>query len=522
MQSKEGSHGSLKFLVLAFCILVATFHIGSALAGKPLFRASHLGTALEYGHGSISLFRPIMVGFNATGTPTALEFPIWQAVVGLVFKIFGTNWYGWANLVSLTFFATALWPFFQLARQYVGERAAWWSLIFFIAEPLIVINAGEGATDGFSLVTIVWFLFFADKMIRSGKLAWWIPTALFAACGAVSKLPFFMSAGLCSIFLLLLNGIRTKKPWILLATSGLFAAIVFFAWTKYTSRLSAEAVFPFEELRLDQSASMRFWYFGDLHFRLQPGPWIKGGWRFLHGTMGALPVVALFAWSLLQKGNRFAKLWLVATFLTTLVITHLVLEHWHYYLMCCPAVALLCGATLERWESRLSGEFAWPILSIALAGFVLVGSAIDGVISMKLAIDFDSYTAEKSRIIHDHTSPEDKLIIYDAGFHPWGGEPLFRSERNGLTVAFLNTKTDDPNVTGLVELFEEEKNLNRLRLLGYNKLVLISESPVQFAAQAINPGSKRTRFYYPTSISPKIDALPVIYKTEDIEIKQIP
>jgi hypothetical protein len=522
MQSKEVSTRYLKLLVLSLCILVAAFHLGSALAGKPLFRASHLGTALEYGRGSINLFRPIMIGFNATGTPTALEFPLWQAAAGLVFKVFHSSWYGWANVVSLLFFATALWPFFQLARQYAGERAAWWSLIFFLAEPLIVINAGEAATDGFSLVTIIWFLFFADKMIRSGELKWWIPTALFAACSAVSKLPFFMSAGLCSIFILLLNGVRAKKPWILLAGAGLFAAIVFGAWTHYTSRLAAEAVFPFEELRLDQSPSMRFWYFGDLHLRLSPGPWIKGGWRLLHGTLGALPVIALFAWSLLRPGNWLPKLWLLATFLTTLVFTHLVLEHWHYYLMCCPAVALLCGATLERWEGCLAGEFARPRLAIALVGVVLVGSAVDGIISMKIAIDYDSYTKDMSQIIHDHTRPEDKLIIYDAGFHPWGGETLFRSERQGLSVAFFNTSPSDPNVTGLVELLNEEKNLNRLKSLGYTKLVLISESPVQFAAQAINPGSKRTRFYYPKSISPKVDAWPVVYQTEDILIKEIP
>ena len=490
--------------------------------GRPLYRASHLGTALEYAHGSINLFRPIIVGFNATNTPTALEFPIWQAAAGLIFKIFGTNWYGWANVVSLLFFATALWPFFQLARRYLSERAAWWSLVFFVAEPLIVINSGEASTDGFSLVTVVWFLFFADRMIRSGDARWWIPTALMAACSAVTKLPFFMSAGICSVFILLLNGVRAKKPWILLASAGLFAAMIFSAWTHYTTRLAAEAVFPFEELRLDQNPSIRYWYFGNLHLRLSPGPWIKGGWRFLHGTLGALPVIALFGFSLLRPGNWFPKLWLLATFLTTLVFTHLVLEHWHYYLMCCPAVALLCGATLERWEFCLAAEFARPRLSIALAGIVFVGSAIDGVIATKIAVDYDSFTREMSVVIHEHTRPEDKLIVYDCGYHPWGGESLFRSDRQGLAVAFFNTDPEDPKVTGLVELLNDDKNLNRLKALGFNKLVLISESPTQFAAQAINPGSKRTRFFYPESVSPKVDAWPVVFQNKDILIKDIP
>jgi len=522
MQSKEVSLRSLKLLVLILCILVAGFHIGSALVGKPLFRANHLGTALEYAHGPINLLRPIIVGFNATGTPTALEFPLWQAAAGLVFKVFGISWYGWANVVSLFFFATALWPFFQLARQYAGERAAWWSLVFFIAEPLIVINAGEAATDGFSLVTTIWFLFFADRMVRSGELKWWIPTAFFAALSAVSKLPFFMATGLCSIFILLINGIRAKKPWLLLASSGFFAAVVFSVWTHYTASLASQAVFPFEELRLDHSPYLKYWYFGDWHLRLNPRPWIRGGWRFLHGTMGTLPVMALFMAAFLRRGNWLPKLWLTATFVTIFIFANVVLVHWHYYLMCCPAVALLCGTTLERWESCLAGEFARPRLSVALAGLVLIGSAVDGIISMKIAIEYDSYTKNMSQVIRDHTQPQDKLIVYDTGFHPWGGETLFRSDRQGLSVQFLNTDPTDPDVTGLVELLDEDANLKRLKSLGYDKVVLISESPVQFAAQAINPGSKRTRFYYPKSISAKVDGWPVVYQTEDILIKEIP
>jgi len=521
-QSKETSLLSLKPLAAALFGLIVAFHLGCALKGKSFQRASHLGTALEYAHGSINLFRPIIVGFNATGTPTALEFPVWQAAAALVFKAAHSAWYGWANLTSLLFFATALWPFLQLARQYVGQRAAWWSLIFFLAEPLIIINAGEAATDGFSLVVIIWFLFFADKMIRSQSAVWWVPTAVFGALSAVSKLPFFMAAGLCSICLLFINGVRTWRPWVLLAAAGAFASAIFALWTHHTTALAAQAEYPFEELRLAYNPFMRWWYFGDLHFRLSPGPWIKGGWRFLHGTLGSMPLAILMIASLLRKGNLFPKAWLLATFLTTLVFTHLVLEHWHYYLMCCPAVALLCGATLARWEPFFSQEFSWPRLIPALAALVLIFSAIEGIISMKIAIDLDSYTADVSKVIHDHTQPTDKLVIYDSGFHPWGGETLFRSERNGLSVAYFKTDPTDPNTKGLCDLLNDEKDLQRLKSLGYNKLVLISESPVQFAAQAINPGSKRIRSYYPKSISPAVDNWPVAYQTEDIIIKDIP
>lgn len=522
VQTKEVSRPRLILLVAILFTLIAAFHVGSALAGKSIFRASHLGTALEYAHGPIDLLRPTIVGFNATGTPTALEFPLWQATAGLAFKVTGSTWYGWANIVSLIFFASALWPFLQLARQYVGERAAWWSLAFFLAQPLIVMNAGSAATDGFSLFATIWFLFFSDRMLRSGKIGWWIPTALFAGVSAVSKLPFFMAAGLCSICFLLVHGIRAWRPWVLLCAAGIFAAAAFFAWTHYTDSLAARAEYPFEELRLAYSPYIRLWYFGDAHFRLTPGPWLKGGWRFLHGTMGSLPMIVLLLASLFHRGYWLAKLWLASTFITTLVFTHLVLEHWQYYLMCCPAVALLCGATVARWEPFWSQEMPWPWLRVSIALLVLIFSAIEGIVTMKIALEYDPFAKEMSAVIRDHTRPEDKLIVYDAGFRTWGAEPLFRSGRNGLSVMRLQTLPNDPRVKGLFELLTNDEDLKRLKSLGYNKLVLLSESPVDFAAEAINPGYKRTRNYYPSTISPKVDAWPAVYQNEDILIKEIP
>jgi hypothetical protein len=77
-------------------------------------------------------------------------------------------------------------------------------------------------------------------------------------------------------------------------------------------------------------------------------------------------------------------------------------------------------------------------------------------------------------------------------------------------------------VKGLYELLGNETDLRRLKSLGYNKLVLMSESPVQVAVQLVNPGSKRERICYPAKISPAVDAWPVIYRSEDLIIKEIP
>jgi hypothetical protein len=506
-------------LALTLLALIFAFHLGNAMAGRSLFRAIHLGTALHYAETPINLLEPVIVGFNANHTPTAQELPLWQATVGLLFKLTGSTWYGWANLVSFAFFLTGLWPLFQLARQYVGERAAWWSLCFFLAQPLIVIMAGQASTDGFCLVLTLWFLFFANKMIHTGQARWWWPTALFAILAAVSKLPFFMAAGFCSVFLLVLHRRWSWQPWALLAAAGTVAAISLFAWTRHADALAAQAEYPYYELRLFQNPQLAYWYFGDLQLRLRPGPWVKGAWRFIHGTMGCLPVAGLLILALLRPGNRMPKLWLLATLLTTLVFTHVVLVHWHYYLMCCPAVALLCGVTIARWETFGASELHQRWLRHALAGMVLVFAAVDGVIATKIAIYYDLYPKRMGEIIRQHTHPHDKVIVSGGD---WGGEELFRAGRQGFYIYDVESGRAGPNVKGLFDLLASEPDVQRLKALGYTKLVLLSESPVRFAAVAVNPGSQRKRTHYPDTISPAVDSWPVVYQSEDILIRDIP
>ena len=511
--------GSLLPLVIILFGLIASFHLGCALAGKSITRALHLGTALEYARGPINLLRPVVVGFNATGTPTAHELPLWQAAAGLVFKLTGSTWYGWANAVSLLVFASGLWPFWRLARHYVGDRAAGWSTVFLLAQPLIVVKAGQAATDGFSLVATLWFLFFADQLIRTGRLRWWWPTALSAIISALSKVPFFMAAGLCSAFLLMSQRPKSWQSWLALAGAGAAAGAAFLAWTHYTDSLAAQAEFPYYEMRLSHNPHAIWWLFGDLQYRLASAHWLKGGWRFLHATLGSLPLVALAAAALFSKAGRLPTLWLLATFLTALLFAYLFLEHWHYYLICCPPVALLCGITLARWEPFWSSEMPRASLRLALAGAALVLSAVDGLIIMKVALEFDYFPREAAALIRQYTRPEDRIII--CGEANWGGEELFRAGRRGLSVYSFETTAPAP-MKGLSELLGSEKDLQRLKSLGYNKLVLLSESPVYWAVQAVNPGSQRKRIFYPASISPMVDSWPVLYRSEDLLIKEIP
>src|SRR5580700_7185792 len=125
-QKEHAAWSNLQLMGLALLLLAACFifHLKNARSGVPMYRDQHLGAAVEYYKTKIDLLKPVIIGFNATGTPTPQELPVWQALAALAFKIMGP-WYGWANLVSLLLFCTCLYPLFNLAKIFAGERAAW-------------------------------------------------------------------------------------------------------------------------------------------------------------------------------------------------------------------------------------------------------------------------------------------------------------------------------------------------------------------------------------------------------------
>ena len=469
------------------------------------FRDQHLGTALHYAQTKISLANTIIVGFNANDTPTIQELPVWQAAAGLAFKLLGM-WWGWANVVSLVLFLPCLFPLFQVARMFLDERCAWWVLIFFLAEPLVFINAGKPTRTALASPWPSGSSIAPPNWCGQPGWKWFLPACAFGSLAAVSKLPFFMAAGLALFFLALWQSGFDFKRLGFLAAAGGVAGVVFMLWTHYTDVKQANALFPFVDLRVAKGTTMMYWYFGDWHYRLSAGNWIKGGWRSLTALLGSFALVGLVALALAnKKGNPMARCLLAGALLTTLVFSHLVLHHWHYYLMYAPAVALLCAEGLAVFELRFTPQSSTPVFSVFVSGLIGL-SLLQGLMGMR-SLTYDPYSAKMTDIIRQNTAPTDKLVIIGGG---WGGELLFRSGRQGLSAW-------DGHI------FDRPEDLAKLKSLGYNKFVVVAESPFQNAIQVVNPGQADfPRDFYRERLTPQVKQWPTVFQTEDILIKEIP
>jgi len=502
----NGSSAPIALLV-AMGFGIVLFHLIYAATGFPHYRDQHLGTALIYARDGIDLLRPVIVGFNANHAPTPQEFPLWQAAASLPLRWFG-EWFGWANIVSLLFFATAIYPVFKLGEALGGRDTGWWTVALLLAQPLIWTQAGQGGTDGLSFAAAVWFFYCGYRTLSGGRWWWTASTALTGALAATQKLPFMMAAGVGLGLLLVLRHRRELPAWIALGVSGIFAAAVFLIWTKYTDACLALAEFPFVDLRVSHNPDMVFWYFGDWSYRLNPANWIRGGWRATNALFGSFVLIAV---PLLVFGLRRARMepvvLLVGAAAVTLVFSQLVLQHQHYFLMYSLPLALLLAPTVATAWNSLSQAWRLPQqLLVTLLVAAMFASTLQGLFGME-ALFRDPYHRSAADRLEKLTAPQDRLLVVEGG---WGGNYLFLSGREGLSIwntAFL----------------EDEVNLQRLRSLGFNKLVLFRESPLLAALQQNNPGNEGyQRKSYDHALTDSARQWVTLYEDEDMAIKQLP
>jgi len=282
----------------------------------------------------------------------------------------------------------------------------------------------------------------------------------------------------------------------------------FYFWQRYVNRCYTQAELPFVDLRMSNPEEFK-WFFGDLKYRLSPQVWIKGAWRVLTTLFGSFLLAGLFFLSFLVKSSsRLGRWWLVGGMLTTFIFFHVVLHHSHYYFMFAPPVAILSAAVATHLETAFialaPGKERYAIIIVV---FSLALSTVQGILGQHVFLFLDDYPYAMSKVIQQYTRQPDKLVIQGGG---WGGQLLFLADRKGLTV--WDTK-----------LLEDHSIYDRLRRLGFNKLVMVSETPLLTAVRhAHETSGTMKRESYEAATTPIVKTLPTIFQNEDILIKELP
>lgn len=498
------AHRSIAAVALAMLALLWLYAIGWALVGYPVYRDQHLGAALEYASNGIDLLRPVIVGFNANGSGTPQELPLWQAAASVCLNLFG-GWWGGATIASLLLFTIILPCFYQTAKWEMDTSLAWAAVAFLLAQPIVFHLAGGAQTDGLSLALLIGFIWSAELLRRQPRLGFWLVCAVMASLLAVTKLPFLMAGGIAAALYLLWQKEETKS-WLLLAGAGTFSAVLFYFWNDWCGHEIARAEFPFRKITVKDNP---WWFFGDLAFRLDPANYIKAGWRSLSCLWGSFVLAGLTVYGLILRPRSLGSALLVGALFTTLVFTKIILVHRHYYLLFSPAVALLntyaVAHILRLWSPRRT---LVSILCI-VAGAALLGlSLLQGLVQIEaLTMTPDPYMKKTAAVLAAQTSPQDKLLVLNGG---WGGDLLIHADRRGLSI----------NSTAVAE---DPQTRARLQQLGCNKLVIASESPLLHAVQMTNPGEGNLeRIVWPAFATPEVLTWTIDHRSDDLLIVSLP
>jgi hypothetical protein len=462
--SSSKDNFELIFMAVLLAASLVFFELWMASTDHDNSRDQHLGAAVAYAKGHIDLLRPTLLGFNANGSPTPLEFPIWQAITAVLMKCFGL-WYGWGNVVSLVFFFSSLWVLFDLCWRLCSVRVAWWAMVFSLSQPLSFIVGGQAGGDSTAWSFAMWLIYFSYRMMNEEKWGWWWLAAAFAGClCAMTKAPFFMAAGLTTIFWLLLCHRYSIRAWVSLTSVGFISVISLLVWNIHCHRVYAEA--EFQTINMDPfNSGINHWYFGTMAYRLNLHNWVRGGWHLTALLLGNLSFVFLLLLSSRLKQAVEAWLCLLAAVCTTMVFTPLLWEHVHYFMMYAPAAAWLCAASAAESEFAIWDRLRATVIFRTIILVLTFAASLAGTyMAIHFNMIFDPYQEEVGRIIQQHIPPDDKIVVWGMNW----GDPFLRSDRQGLTGGL---SLDDS------QWINDPHNVKRLQELGYKEIVLLNPSP---------------------------------------------
>jgi hypothetical protein len=223
----------------------------------------------------------------------------------------------------------------------------------------------------------------------------------------------------------------------------------------------------------------------------------------LLGSLG-LVFLPLTGWFL--RESTALRLWIAAGVVGVLIFTNLVLVHWLYYYIFSVPVALLCACAAQRLEPAL-----WKCVPSgvgARVSFIAISAAFtltQGLQAAHVSSYLDPYPVECARIIRQHTSPIDKIVVWGGGW----SVPILRAQRRGLSINNFEPIT-------------EAASLARLKELGYTKLALLNPSPLIVALSTVSGSGGFIAKDLAGELPPVAKSWPVVFKSQAVLIVEIP
>lgn len=435
----------------------------------------------------LDITKPVVSYLGPSLTPFLVEFPGYNFTVAQVYRILGSADEVIGRLFSIVGWIVSTYFLFQLAKRYIGEKAALISLAFYTFSPLSILVSRSFQPDQWMITMSLAAVYFLDRWRRGQELLFYL-SATFASLALLLKIPAVIFTLIPAAFMIISKNVKLISPKsITYFTTALVPSAVWYLYATYVSRAGEV---------LKENVVLSNWF--GLEVFLNP-KYYANIFGFEYNLVLLPAGILLFLIGVLtklKKDQRFLYFWLGSVVLYFFVFNKHNMTHEYYHLPFLPIAAIFIGIGAEkvikildlqlprkfliRRKALLLFTFSLPAITLVAAGFLIF--LIMLIPTLKRAygpIERFAYVPETARAIQRLTDANDLIIgsmdagpslVYYANRRGWSFE--VDRKNTAQTLAFYGVR--DKKVKDTIFDLEEKKSQGAVIFAAANKNQFLS------------------------------------------------
>lgn len=363
-----------------------------------------------------------------------LEFPLYQAIVAVVWKAFGIHDI-FGRLVTLVFSIVCAIYLYKIAEKLLSETVAYWSVFFFAICPLSIFMSRAMMINmtslSLSLVGFYYWLKWSDSK-KYGPLVIAAASLVLAALVNNSIVLPILLPMLYIAFTKRENSIRYYLTLVLFAVVFIAAMAVWSAHLAYVNGLYHP------DWGLEKS--LEHFFAPDIQ-RVEPYYYFRTAMYLLYFVLGFHGLILFIGglkktWQRKTKGSRILLAWLWGGLIYYLIFFNALTGHNYYWLPMVLPLSIFVGVFIEDFLIR-SWVQKSPVLKGAVIAFVLTLLAWIAL-PMLHSTEEDRISYQAALSVKNISKPQDLILVgtlHTDVAHPYYPTILYYAERRGWNIA---------------------------------------------------------------------------------------
>lgn len=436
-------------MIIILLIGTRFIYFSSEIDGPHVWRQSDTAQYIEsFTNEGINLLKP-SVNWMGGHKTLLLEFPLPEAMIAVLFKLFG-NYLWIARLFFLSFFSLSAVYLHKILKLIFKDSVPEFATIIYCSLPLSLFYSRAIHIDFFAIAFAHAMLYYYLKALLEERKKYWLLGTLMAVIAFLIKAPYAFYLALPLFYIAVVNkkiGYLLKNTW-----WAFFPVVAVLLWNNYSKTTNALAPDLDFIPNYNKFTDMWYWYFGAWQQRILPELWLKIAERLLSEVVGYVGLILLLIGLIISKKNQpfyFALFWLFGTIIYLLIFYNLNVIHNYYQIPFLVPVALFIAIGINKLSKT---KWFYNKYVLFLTGILIFGVLFESFLYADqhyYEIKYDQI--EIGRIIREHSKPDDLVIMSYGGLSPQFPNILYQAKRYGWSIPIR-----DANARLYYRLHDEE------------------------------------------------------------------